>query len=178
MSLQVLTAEAYVAQNAGKVIGPWQCIDHATGEALPAEPFSLKTRGVSVRSNHRDILLLIVDSQSLIPGLPFVVSELKFELSGILSISLLSSLVVAWPPKLAMAVSAIVLRPTLLLIDHATGDALPAEPLGLKTRGVSVRSNQKRMFWTTVASQSLIPGLSGVVSELSVDSRASSSSPF
>ena len=155
---------------AGKVIGPWQCIDHATGEALPAEPFSLKTRGVSARSNHRGIILEAVDAQSLTPGLPGVVSELNVELSGILSISSLSWLLVAWPPKLAMAVSAMVVRPALcfLLIDHATGEVLTAEPFSLKTRGVSVRSNQTPILSRTVDSQSLIPRLSGAVSELNV----------
>ena len=144
-------------------------VDHATREALPAEPLSLKTCGVSVRSNHLAIIQRTVASQILVPGLPGFVSELNLELSGILFVSSLNWLLVAWPPKLAMAVSAIVLRPTLrfVQIDHATGEALHAGPFGLKTRGVSVRSNQKRMLPRTVASQSLIP--SGPVSEFNVE---------
>ena len=43
----------------------------------------------------------------------FDVAELTIELSGILPISSLSCIVVAWPPKMAMAVSGTVLRPTL-----------------------------------------------------------------
>ena len=65
-NLQVLTVQAYVTRSAGKAI------DHATGEALPAEPFSLKTRGVSVRSNQWAMLLQTVFSQSLTPGCPFL----------------------------------------------------------------------------------------------------------
>ena len=94
------------------VLRPTLCfvqIDHATGEALPAEPFSLKARGVSVRSNHWAMLPMTVDSQSLRPGWSGLVSQLNAELPGILSISFLSCWLVAWPPKLAMAVSAIVL---------------------------------------------------------------------
>ena len=56
-----------------------------------------------------------MDSQYLTPGLSRTVSELNVELSGILSISSLSCLLVAWPPKLAMAVRAIVLMPWVLL---------------------------------------------------------------
>ena len=78
----------------------------------------------------------------------FDVAELTVELSGLLPISSLIRLVVARPPRLAMAVSAIVLRPALCFvrIGHATGETLPAEPFSLKTRGVSERSNHEHML--------------------------------
>ena len=87
---------------------------------LPSTPSAAPSfEGVSARSNHCRMFATTVMCQSVRPvSRPlFDVAELNVELSGILSISSLSCLLVAWPPKLAMAVSATVLRPTFLFVQ-------------------------------------------------------------